>query len=57
VKTAIFALMLGWQATSTETWVNAPRALRLGDLNQFVDVTNAAVQERRGATDSRDHRD
>jgi hypothetical protein len=41
VKTAIFLLMLA--QTSTETWVNSPRPLRLGALNQFVDVTNAAV--------------
>jgi hypothetical protein len=32
-----------WGQTSTETWVNAPRTLRVGALNQFVDVTNAAV--------------
>ncbi len=29
--------------SSTETWVNAPRPLRLGDLNRFVDVSNAAL--------------
>ncbi len=29
--------------SSTETWVNAPRTLRLGALNQMVDVANAAV--------------
>ncbi len=29
--------------SSTETWVNAPRPLRVDSLNQFVDVTNAAV--------------
>jgi hypothetical protein len=46
VKTAIFFLILDsvlWGQASTETWVNAPRTLRLGDLTQFVDVTNAAV--------------
>jgi hypothetical protein len=41
VKTAIFLLMLG--QTSTETWVNAPRTLRVSALSQSVDVTNAAV--------------
>jgi hypothetical protein len=41
VKTAIFLLLLG--QSSTETWVNAPRTLRVGALDQFVDVTNAAV--------------
>jgi hypothetical protein len=41
VKTAIFLLMLG--QSSTETWVNAPRTLHVGTLNQFVDVANAAV--------------
>jgi hypothetical protein len=41
VKTAIFLLLLG--QSSTETWVNAPRTLRVGTLDQFVDVTNAAV--------------
>lgn len=35
--------MLPGQTASTETWVNAPRTLRLGTLNQLVDVTNAAV--------------
>jgi len=35
--------VLSGQTTSTETWVNAPRTLWLGTLNQFVDVTNAAV--------------
>lgn len=34
--------MLG-QSSSTETWVNAPRTLRVGTLDQFVDVKNAAV--------------
>lgn len=33
--------MLG--QASTETWVNAPRTLHLGALNQVVDVANAAV--------------
>lgn len=41
MKTAIFLLLLG--QSSTETWVNAPRPLRVSSLNQFVDVTNAAV--------------
>jgi hypothetical protein len=41
VKTALLFLMLG--QSSTETWVNAPRPLRVGTLNQFVDVKNAAV--------------
>lgn len=47
MKTVIFALTicaaLAGQTSSTETWVNAPRTLHLGTLNQFVDVTNAAV--------------
>jgi hypothetical protein len=47
VKAAIFSLILGtvlWgQATSTETWVNTPRVLRLDDLDKLVDVANAAV--------------
>lgn len=29
--------------SSTETWVNAPRTFEASNLNQFVDVTNAAV--------------
>src|SRR5580704_3598531 len=29
--------------SSTETWVNAPRPLRVDSLNQLVDVTGAAV--------------
>jgi hypothetical protein len=41
VKTAIFYLLLA--QSSTESWVNAPRELHLGTLNQFVDVTSAAV--------------
>jgi hypothetical protein len=41
VKTAIFLLWLG--QSSTETWVNAPRALHVSSLNQFVDVANATV--------------
>jgi hypothetical protein len=41
VKTAILLLMLA--QSSTETWVNAPRTLRVSTLDQFVDVTNAAV--------------
>jgi hypothetical protein len=47
VKAAIFSLIMGtvlWgQATSTETWVNTPRVLRLDDLDKLVDVANAAV--------------
>ncbi len=31
------------QATSTETWVNTPRVLRMDDLDKLVDVANAAV--------------
>jgi hypothetical protein len=42
VNAAIFLLTLMAQ-TSTETWVNAPRPLQASNLNQFVDVTNAAV--------------
>jgi hypothetical protein len=41
VKTALLFLFLA--QSSTETWVNTPRTLRVADLNQFVDVTNAAV--------------
>jgi hypothetical protein len=41
VKTAIFLLMLG--QSSMETWVNAPRTLRVSTLSQSVDVTNAAA--------------
>jgi hypothetical protein len=29
--------------SSTETWVNAPRVLRLDNLDRFIDVKNAAV--------------
>jgi hypothetical protein len=47
VKVAIFSLMfaalLQGQATSTETWVNTPRVLRLDDLDKLVDVTNATA--------------
>lgn len=46
MKAAIFSLLLGaalWGQTSTETWVNMPRALRLGSLNHFVDAANAVV--------------
>jgi hypothetical protein len=42
VNAAIFFLTLLAQ-TSTETWVNAPRPLQASNLNQFVDVTSAAV--------------
>jgi len=41
VKIALLFLMLG--QSSTETWVSAPRPLRVGTLNQLVDVTNAVV--------------
>jgi hypothetical protein len=41
VKTAIFLFLLA--QSSTETWVNAPRALRVDSLSQVVDVANAAV--------------
>jgi len=54
VKAAIFLLMTGaalWgQATSTETWVNPPRALRMDDLDKLVDVANAAAYKS-GAAD------
>ena len=36
--------------TSTDTWVNAPRLLRLDDLDRLVDVPNAAVYKS-GAAD------
>ena len=42
VNAAILFLTLLAQ-TSTETWVNAPRPLRVSNLDQCVDVTNAAV--------------
>lgn len=38
----IFAAVLSAQS-STETWVNAPRPLRLNALDKLVDVQNAAV--------------
>lgn len=41
MKTLIFLLLLN--QSSTETWVNAPRTLHSGTLNQMVDVANAAV--------------
>jgi hypothetical protein len=41
VKTAILFLTL--LQSSTETWVNAPKPLQVSSLNQFVNVTNAAV--------------
>jgi hypothetical protein len=53
VKAAIFSLLIPalWgQATSTETWVNAPRALRMDDLDKLVDVANAAAYKS-GAAD------
>lgn len=37
------------QATSTETWVNTPRVLRLDDLDRLVDVANAAVYKSQAA--------
>jgi hypothetical protein len=53
VKAAIFSLITGvvmWgQATSTETWVNTPRVLRIDDLNKLVDVANAAVYKSEAA--------
>jgi hypothetical protein len=53
VKAAIFSLMMGaalWgQGTSTETWVNTPRLLRLDDLDKLVDVANAAVYKSQAA--------
>jgi hypothetical protein len=42
VNTAFFLLTLLAQ-TSTETWVNSPRPLQVGNLNQSVDPANAAV--------------
>ena len=42
MNAAIFLLTFLAQ-TSTETWVNAPHVLQASNLNQFVDVTNAAV--------------
>ncbi len=36
-------LFLSLLQTSTETWVNTPRPLRVDRLDQFVDVKNAAV--------------
>ena len=42
MNAAIFLLTLLAQS-STETWVNAPRRLQASNLNQFVDVPNAAV--------------
>lgn len=53
MKAALFSLVLCAALcgqTSTETWVNAPRALRLDDLDKLVDVTNAAVYKS-GAAD------
>lgn len=38
------------QATSTETWVNTPRVLRIDDLDKLVDLTNATVYKS-GAAD------
>ena len=53
MKAAIFSLITGatlWgQATSTETWVNTPRVLRIDDLNKLVDVANAAVYKSEAA--------
>jgi len=53
VKAAIFSLItsaaLWGQATSTETWVNTPRVLRLDDLDKLVDVANAAVYKSEAA--------
>jgi hypothetical protein len=54
VKVAIFSLLIATllrgQATSTETWVNTPRVLRLDDLDKLVDVANAAAYKS-GAAD------
>jgi hypothetical protein len=54
VKVAIFSLLIATllrgQATSTETWVNTPRDLRLDDLDKLVDVANAAAYKS-GAAD------
>lgn len=53
VKVAIFSLITGvtlWgQATSTETWVNTPRVLRIDDLDKLVDIANAAVYKSEAA--------
>ena len=53
MKAAIISLMIGaalWgQGTSTETWVNTPRLLRLDDLDKLVDVANAAVYKSQAA--------
>jgi hypothetical protein len=37
------------QSTSTETWVNTPRVLRIDDLDKLVDVANAAVYKSEAA--------
>jgi hypothetical protein len=54
VKVVIFSLMIAGllrgQTTSTETWVNAPRVLRMDDLDKLVDVANAAAYKS-GAAD------
>jgi hypothetical protein len=54
VKVAIFSLLIAtllWgQTTSTETWVNTPRVLRMDDLDKLVDVANAAAYKN-GAAD------
>ena len=53
MKAAFFLLITGsalWgQSTSTETWVNTPRVLRLDDLDKLVDVANAAVYKSQAA--------
>jgi hypothetical protein len=47
VKAAFVLLTLlapwAFAQSSTETWVNAPRPLRVSNLDQFVDTANAAV--------------
>jgi hypothetical protein len=54
VKVVIFLLsmvtLLRGQATSTETWVNTPRVLRMDDLDKLVDVANAEAYKS-GAAD------
>lgn len=40
---AAFFLLTLLAQSSTETWVNTPRPLRLNDLDQSVDTANAAV--------------